>query len=165
MYTIPQLSHVMCYRLSFTDVSSYPLHSCAYLQLHQAVYTLVLFPDPTPTRGKGSGVLRAISWASRMQNSHVILIIVMATHCLVHGPWYAGRTCNNTGLICTAGALSHEKSHAVNLIGAPEIRTATSSSPRNRSKYTRPSSPCRGGVWDRDYVYMYLTQTLNLSPL
>ena len=28
------------------------------------------------------------------------------------------------GLICAAGALSHEKSHSVNLIGAPEIRTA-----------------------------------------
>ena len=108
---------------------------------------LVSFPDPTPTRGKGSGVLRAISWASRMQNSHVILIIVMATHCLVC--W--SRMQQHCGLICAAGALSHEKSHAVNLIGAPEIRTATSSSPRNRSKYTRPSSPCRGGVWDRDY--------------
>ena len=107
---------------------------------------LVSFPDPTPTRGKGSGVLRAISWASRMQNSHVILIIVMATHCLVCG----SRMQQHCGLICAAGALSHEKSHAVNLIGAPEIRTATSSSPRNRSKYTRPSSLCRGGVWDRD---------------
>ena len=107
---------------------------------------VVSFPDPTPTRGKGSGVLRAISWASRMQNSHVILIIVMATHCLVCG----SRMQQHCGLICAAGALSHEKSHAVNLIGAPEIRTATSSSPRNRSKYTRPSSPCRGGVWDRD---------------
>ena len=113
--------------------------------------TIVSFPDPTPTRGKGSGVLRAISWASRpcarMQNSHVILIIVMATHCLVCG----SRMQQHSGLICAAGALSHEKSHAVNLIGAPEIRTATSPSPRNRSKYTRPSSPCRGGVWDRDY--------------
>ena len=114
------------------------------------MYCLVSFPDPIPTRGKGSGVLRAISWASRMQNSHVILIIVMATHCLVCGSRMQQRC--NTGLICAAGALSHEKSHAVNLIGAPEIRTATSSSPRNRSKYTRPSSPCRGGVWDRDYV-------------
>ena len=113
------------------------------------MYTIVSFPDPTPTRGKGSGVLRAISWASRMQNSHVILIIVMATHCLVCG----SRMQQHCGLICAAGALSHEKSHAVNLIGAPEIRIATSSSPRNRSKYTRPSSPCRGGVWDRDYVY------------
>ena len=95
---------------------------------------LVSFPDPTPTRGKGSGVLRAISWASRMQNRHVILIIVMATHCLVCG----SRMQQHCGLICAAGALSHEKSHAVNLIGAPEIRTATSSSPRNRSKYTKP---------------------------
>ena len=108
---------------------------------------LVSFPDPTPSRGKGSGVLRAIFWASRMQNSHVILIIVMATHCLVCG----SRMQQHCGLICAAGAQSHEKSHAVNMIGAPEIRTATSSSPRNRSKYTRPSSPCRGGVWDRDY--------------
>ena len=49
----------------------------------QTYIYIVSFPDPTPTRGKGSGVLRAISWASRMQNSHVILIIVMATHCLV----------------------------------------------------------------------------------
>ena len=106
---------------------------------------VVSFPDPIPTQGKGSGVLRAISWASRMQNSHVILIIVMATHCLVCG----SRMQQHCGLICAAGALSHEKSHAVNLIGAPEIRTATSSSPRNHSKYTRPSSPCRGGVWDR----------------
>ena len=111
-----------------------------------ASHVLVSFPDPIPTRGKGSGVLRAISWASRMQNSHVILIIVMATHCLVCG----SRMQQHCGLICAAGALSHEKSHAVNLIGAPEIRTATSLSPRNRSKYTRPSSPCRGGVWDRD---------------
>ena len=79
-------------------------------------------------------------------NSHVILIIVMATHCLVCG----SRMQQHCGLICAAGALSHEKSHAVNLIGAPEIRTATSSNPRNRSKYTRPSSPCRGEVWDRD---------------
>ena len=46
---------------------------------------VVSFPDPIPTRRKGSGVLRAISWASGMQNSHVILIIVMATHCLVCG--------------------------------------------------------------------------------
>ena len=111
--------------------------------------TVVSYPDPTPMRGKGSGVLRAISWASRMQNSHVILIIVMATHCLV----CKSRMQQQCGLICAAGALSYEKSHAVNLIGAPEIRTATSSSPRNRSMYTRPSSPCRGGVWDRDYRY------------
>ena len=117
------------------------------MQIAHVTTVLVSFPDPTPTRGKGSGVLRAISWASRMQNSHVILIIVMATHCLVCG----SRMQQHCGLICAAGALSHEKSHAVNLIGAPEIRTATSSSPRNRSKYTRPSSPCRGGVWDRDY--------------
>ena len=110
--------------------------------------TLVSFPDPTPTWGKGSGVLRAISWASRMQNSHVILIIVMATHCLVCGSHMQ----QHCGLICAAGVLSHKKSHAVNLIGAPEIRTAMSSSPRNCSKYTRPSSPCRGGVWDRDYI-------------
>ena len=48
--------------------------------------------------------------------------------------------------------ISHEKSHAMNLIGTPEIRTATSSSPRNRSKYTRPSSLRRGWVWDRDYM-------------
>ena len=86
-----------------------------------------------------------------MQNNHVILIIVMATHCLVCWSRISPAT-TQCGLICAAGALSHEKSHAVNLIGAPEIRTATSSSPRNRSKYTRPSSPCRGGVWDRDYV-------------
>ena len=97
---------------------------------------IVSFPDPTPTRGKGSGVLRAISWVSRMQSSHVILIIVMATHCLVCG----SRMQQHCGLIYAAGALSHEKSHAVNLIGAPEIRSATSLSPRNRSKYTRPSS-------------------------
>ena len=107
-----------------------------------ACEVLVSFPDPTPTRGKGSGVLRAISWASRMQNSHVILIIVMATYCLVCG----SRMQQHCGLICAAGALSHEKSHAVNLIGAPEIRTATSSSPRNRSNYTRPSFPCRGAM-------------------
>ena len=113
----------------------------------ESAVKIVSFPDPIPTRGKGSGVLRAISWASRMQNSHVILIIVMATHCLVCG----SRMQQHCGLICAAGALSHEKSHSVNLIGAPEIRTATSSSPRNRSKYTRPSSPCGGGVWDRDY--------------
>ena len=31
------------------------------------------------------------------------------------------------GHICAAGALSHEKAHAVNLIGTPEIKTATSS--------------------------------------
>ena len=55
------------------------------------------------------------------------------------------------GLICAAGVLSHEKSHAVNLIGAPEIGIATSSGPRNRSKYTRPSSPHGGWVWVRDY--------------
>ena len=67
-----------------------------------------------------------------MQNSHVILIIVTATHCLVCG-WHMQQHC---GLVCAAGALSHEKSHAVNLIGAPEIRTATSSSPRNRSQHT-----------------------------
>ena len=118
-----------------------------FLILHCIFPEVVTFPDPTPTRGKGSGVLQTISWASRMQNSHVILIIVMATHCLVCG----SRMQQHCGLICAAGVLSHEKSHAVNLIGAPEIRTATSSSPRNRSKYTRPSSPCRGGVWDRDY--------------
>ena len=64
-----------------------------------------------------------------MQNNHVILIIVMATHCLVCG----SRMQQHCDLICAAGALSHEKSHAVNLIGAPEIRTATSSSPRNRT--------------------------------
>ena len=46
----------------------------------------------------------------------------MATHCLVCG----SRMEQHCGLICAAGALSHEKSHAVNLIGAPEIRTATS---------------------------------------
>ena len=116
---------------------------CRYMTLYIiALALLVSFPDPTPMRGKGCGVLRVISWASRMQNSHVILIIVMATHCLVCG----SRMQQHCGLICAAGALSHEKSHAVNLIGAPEIRTATSSSPRNRSKYTRPSSPCRGGV-------------------
>ena len=51
-----------------------------------------------------------------MQNSHVILIIVMATRCLVCG----SRMQQHCGLICAAGALSHEKSHAVNLIGAPE---------------------------------------------
>ena len=96
-----------------------------------------------------------------MQNSHVILIIVMATHCLECG----SRMQQHFGLICAAGALSHEKSHAVNLIGAPEIRTATSSSPRNRSKYTRPSSPCRGGVWDRDYMFDELERSkyLNMS--
>ena len=82
-----------------------------------------------------------------MQNSHVILIIVMATHCLVCG----SRMQQHCGLICAAGALSHEKSHAVNLIGAPEIRTATSSSPRNRSKYTslipRPNPHAGKRVW------------------
>ena len=57
-----------------------------------------------------------------------------ATHCLVCG----SRMQQQCGHIGAAGALSHEKSHAVNLIGTPEIRTATSSSPRNRSKYTRP---------------------------
>ena len=102
-------------------------------------YALASFPDPTPSRGKGSGVLRAISWACRMQN-------VMATHRLVcrsrMQQWY--------GLVCAAGALSHEKSHVVNLIGAPDIRTATSSSPRNCSKYTRPSSPHGSWVWVRD---------------
>ena len=55
-----------------------------------------------------------------MQNSHVILIIVMVTHCLVRG----SRMQQHCGLICAAGALSHKKAHAVNLIGAPEIRTA-----------------------------------------
>ena len=123
-----------------------------------ALDVLVSFPDPIPTGGRGSGILRAISWASRMQNSHVILIIVMATHCLVCGSRRcrvqisAGRACNNTVASFAPLVRCHiKKSHAVNLIGAPEIRTATSSSPRNRSKYTRPSSPCRGGVWDRDY--------------
>ena len=52
----------------------------------------------------GSGVLRAISWASRMQNSHVILIIVMATHCRVCG----SRMQQRCGLICAASALSHK---------------------------------------------------------
>ena len=55
--------------------------------------------------------------------------------------------CGHTG---TAGVLSHEKSYAVNLIGTPEIRTVMSSSPRNRSKYTRPFSPAGGWVWERD---------------
>ena len=67
-----------------------------------------------------------ISWASgnsRMQNSHVILIIVMATHCLVCGSHMQ----QHCGLICATGAPSREKSHAVNLIGAPEFRTAKSS--------------------------------------
>ena len=52
-------------------------------------------------------------------------------------------------------ACSHEISHAVNLIGAPEIRTATSSSPRNRSRELEVhetlfrAAPRRGWVWDR----------------
>ena len=70
-----------------------------------------------------------------MQNSHVILIIVMATHCLVCGSRM--QHINNTGLICAAGALSHEKSHAMNLIGAPEIRTATVGS----GTYSRSQTP------------------------
>ena len=45
---------------------------------------------------------------------HVILIIGMATHCLVCGS-HMQQQC---GLICAAGALSH---HAVNLIGMPEM--------------------------------------------
>ena len=62
------------------------------------------------------------------------------------------RGCVHHGHISAAGALSHEKLHAVNLIGAPEIRTATSSSPRNLSdKVHQTLFPRRGWVWDRDY--------------
>ena len=50
-----------------------------------------------------------------------------------HGK-YVDRTYNNS---VATFVLSHKKSHAMNVIGAPEIRTAASSSPRNRSKYTR----------------------------
>ena len=50
----------------------------------------------------------------------MILIIGMATHCLVCR-LHMQQQC---GLICAAGVLSHEKSHAVNLIGTPKIRTA-----------------------------------------
>ena len=58
----------------------------------------------------------------------MILIIGMAMHCLVCGSHIQQRY----GHICAAGVLSHEKSHAVNLIGAPEIITATSPDPLPR---------------------------------
>ena len=47
---------------------------------------------------------------------YVILIIGMATHCLVCGS-HMQQQC---GLIYATGVLLHEKSHAVNLIGVPE---------------------------------------------
>ena len=108
-----------------------------------------LVPRPNPHAGKRVWCTSSDFLGLHDAKCHVILIIGMATHCLV----CRSRMQQQCGLICAAGALSHEKSHAVNLIGAPEIGTATSSSPRNRSKYTRPSSPCRGGVWDRDYMF------------
>ena len=100
-----------------------------------------LVPRPNPLAGKRVWCTSSdfLSWASRMQNSHVILIIVMATHCLVCG----SRMQQHCGLICATGAQSHEKSHAVNQIGAPEIGTATSSSPRNRSKYCALQNACQ----------------------
>ena len=113
--------------------------------LHCYNYSLV--PRPNPHAGKRVWCTSSDFLGLQDANCHVILIIGMATHCLVCRSLMQ----QQCGLICAAGVLSHEKSRAMNLIGAPEIRTATSSSPRNRSKYTRPSSPCRGGVWDRDY--------------
>ena len=134
------LSYLAFYNVLYMGVSG------PSLLIESTDSMIVSFPDSPPTWGKGSGVLQEISWACRMQNSHVILIIGMATHCLVC------RLCmqQQCGHICTAGVLSHEKLHAMNLIGVPEIRTATSSSPRNHSKYTRPSSPRGGWVWDRE---------------
>ena len=111
------------------------------------VHCQPVVPRPNPHAGKRVWCTSSDFLGLQDAKCHVILIIGMATHCLV----CRSRMQQQCGLICAAGALSHEKSHAVNLIGAPEIRTATSSSPRNCSKYTRPSSPCRGGVWDRDY--------------
>ena len=49
--------------------------------------------------------------------------------------WYAGNNSAHIGHICAAGTLSHNKSNAVDLIGAPEIRTV---------KCTRPSFPAVG---------------------
>ena len=110
---------------------------------NQAAYTIVSYPDPTPMQEKGLVYFERFLGLAGCKMS--------CDFNYWHGNALSGM--QQCGLICAAGALSHEKSHAVNLIGAPEIRTATSSSPRNRSKYTRPSSPCRGGVWDRNYLY------------
>ena len=106
--------------------------------------SVVLFPDPTPIWKKGSGILQAISGASMMQNGCVILIILSWQHIV----WYVVAYVNDTGLICAASALSHEKLHVMSLTGAINQNC-------HAIKLTRstpdPSSLCMGGVWDQNY--------------
>ena len=73
----------------------------------------------------------------------ILLPFGMAIHYLV----CVLRMQQQCGHTCAADALSHEKSHGSESNWGTRIRTATcaSSSPRNCSKYTIPSSP--RGPW------------------
>ena len=81
--------------------------------------------------------------------SHAMIIVGMTTHGWLEASSTSSYSESHTWATC---ALSHEKSHAVNLIGMLEIRTAVSANPKNRSMYTRPSSLLENGVRvQRDY--------------
>ena len=84
------------------------------------MYSLV--PRPNPHAGKRVWCTSGDFLGFQDANSHVILIIVMQQHC---------------GLIGAAGALSHEKSHAVNLIGARQ----KSELPRHQAQEIARSTP------------------------
>ena len=72
-----------------------------------------------------------------MQNSHVILIIVMATHCRVCG----SRMQQHCGLICAASALSHEKSHVVNIKSDWRARNQNCHVARHQAQEIARSTP------------------------
>ena len=136
LYSLPIFFHAIWY-------------PCYHTNCYNGVY-LVSFPDPTLKEGKGlvyiaqfpgrTGCSKPCDWHDNTSF------------------WRGNTSTALTRMQYSATARCHMiityKPHGVNLIDATEFRNATSSSPRNRSMYTRPFPSLRVRSGNETRVYL-----------
>ena len=109
---------------------------------HFLACNIVLFPDPTLKEGKG------LVYTERFLGRTAGCSMSCDWHdnpSLRHGNTSTALTHMQYTAIAQCHTIITYKPHGVNLIGATEFRNATSSSPRNRSRYTTSFPSLRVG--------------------
>ena len=108
-----------------------------------AALELVSSPDPTLSRGKGSGDHWAISWLCRVSSLDTEqpneIVLRHATMCSIDWPTFRSLVPRPHPCRCCATQVTWL------------MDFADSAQPRNRSMVTRPFSSWEGGVSERDY--------------